>query len=213
MLFVDNTILPHILVDKLEDVGLPQSTCMWINSFLSLRTTPQWWNLYQGDESAYRGEVEQLLGLCKENNLLLNTTKTKELIIDYRRKKTDITPLSISGDCVERVADFQFLGVRIEEGLTWSSLVTNTSELLKKAQQRLYFLRALRENNITQRLLLSSYQCSIESILTYLIGIWFTSFSVAQRKTLQRVINMAQKIVHSQHWKNYTVHTESPKHP
>ncbi|KAK3507142.1 hypothetical protein QTP70_008626 [Hemibagrus guttatus] len=40
MLFVDyssafNTILPHILVGKLEDLGLPQSTCMWINSFLS----------------------------------------------------------------------------------------------------------------------------------------------------------------------------------
>ncbi|KAK3548872.1 hypothetical protein QTP70_021264 [Hemibagrus guttatus] len=40
MLFVDyssafNTILPYILVDKLEDLGLPNSTCMWINSFLS----------------------------------------------------------------------------------------------------------------------------------------------------------------------------------
>ncbi|KAK3543919.1 hypothetical protein QTP70_031829, partial [Hemibagrus guttatus] len=146
------------------------------------------------DETAYRNEVERLLGWCKENNLLLNTTssKTNELIIDYRRKETDITPLYISGDCVERVADFWFLGVQIEEGLTWS---TNTSELLKKAQYRLYFLRALRKNNITQRLLVFFYRCSIESILTYCIGVGFTSCSVAQRKTLQRVINMAQKIV------------------
>ncbi|KAK3532681.1 hypothetical protein QTP86_027807 [Hemibagrus guttatus] len=40
MLFVDyssafNTILSHILVGKLEDLGLPHSTSMWINSFLS----------------------------------------------------------------------------------------------------------------------------------------------------------------------------------
>ena len=46
---------------------------------------------------------------CKANNLLHNTAKTKELIIDYRRKKTEITPLFISRDCVERVAYFQFL--------------------------------------------------------------------------------------------------------
>ncbi|KAK3509436.1 hypothetical protein QTP70_035088 [Hemibagrus guttatus] len=42
MLFVDyssafNTILPYIPVGKLEDLGFPHSTCMWINSFLSDR--------------------------------------------------------------------------------------------------------------------------------------------------------------------------------
>ncbi len=40
-----------------------------------------------GDESAYRDEVEQLSVWCIENNMALNTTKTKELIIDCRRKK------------------------------------------------------------------------------------------------------------------------------
>ncbi|XP_061433262.1 uncharacterized protein LOC133358830 [Lethenteron reissneri] len=42
MLFVDyssafNTILPHKLVEKLGDLGIPHSTCMWIYSFLSGR--------------------------------------------------------------------------------------------------------------------------------------------------------------------------------
>lgn len=122
-----------------------------------------------GDESAYRHEVEQLRVWCRENNLLLNTSKTKELVIDFRKKKTDIPPLLISRDCVERVADFHFLGVHIEHDLTWS---VNTSELLKKVQQRLYFLRVLRTNITTQRLLVSS--CT-----------------VAQRKELQRIINTA----------------------
>lgn len=47
----------------------------------------------EGDESAYRDEVEQLSVWCIENNLILNTTKTKELIIDFRRNKMDIQPL------------------------------------------------------------------------------------------------------------------------
>ncbi|KAK3561725.1 hypothetical protein QTP86_012698 [Hemibagrus guttatus] len=249
LLFVDfsslfNTILPYKLMDKLGDLGLPHSTCMWIYSFLTGRSqrvrvghhtstvlsistgspqgcvlSPLLYTLFThdctpthhsntivkfaddiivaglisgGDESAYRDEVERLTVWCRENNLLLNTSKTKELVIDYRRKKTDILPLIISGDCVERVADFCLLGIYIEEDLTWS---VNTSELLKKAQQRLHFLRVLRKNNITQRLLVSFYRCSIESLLKYCICVWYTSCTVAQRKALQRVINMAQKII------------------
>ncbi|KAK3515914.1 hypothetical protein QTP86_004966, partial [Hemibagrus guttatus] len=43
LLFVDfssvfNTILPYKLMDKLGDLGLPHSTCMWIYSFLTGRS-------------------------------------------------------------------------------------------------------------------------------------------------------------------------------
>ncbi|KAK3548896.1 hypothetical protein QTP70_021243, partial [Hemibagrus guttatus] len=69
--------------------------------------------LYKGHESAYRDEVERLTVWCRENNLLLNTSKTKELVIDYRRKKTDIIPLIISGDCVEKVAQKRLHFLRV----------------------------------------------------------------------------------------------------
>nr|XP_024655500.1 LOW QUALITY PROTEIN: NACHT, LRR and PYD domains-containing protein 12 [Maylandia zebra] len=182
MLFVDyssafNTILPYKLDAKLKDLGLPHSTCKWINSFLTDRRqrvrvgcytspalnlstgspqgcglSPLLYSLYThdctpahqsnaivkfaddttvvglisgGDESAYRDEVERLSSWCKDNNLLLNTKKTKELIIDYRRHKTEIQPLIISDDCVERVADFRFLGVSIEGNLSWSRIISH----------------------------------------------------------------------------------------
>lgn len=41
---------------------------------------------------------------------------------------------------------FWFLGVHIEEDLTWS---ISTKALTKKAQQRLYFPRILRKNHLT----------------------------------------------------------------
>lgn len=106
--------------------------------------------------------------LPREHSLLLNTSRTKELIIVFRKKrKTDIPPLIISNNCAERVADLHFPGVHIEN-LTWSA---NTSELLRKAQQRLHLLRALMKSNITQRLLVSFYRCSIESMLTYCMSV------------------------------------------
>ena len=104
---------------------------------------------------------------CREDNLLLNTSKTKD-VIDFRRKKTDILPPYIDGDSVERVVGVRFLGVHLEEDLTWA---VNTLELLKEAQQRLHFLKVLRKN-ISQRLLVSFYRRSIESILTYCIYIY-----------------------------------------
>ncbi|XP_039672022.1 uncharacterized protein LOC120568514 [Perca fluviatilis] len=79
-------------------------------------------------------------------------------------------------DCVERVADFRFLRVHIKESLSWS---VNTSEMLKKAQQRLYFLRILKRNKITQRLLVSFDPASIERILTYCMCVWYTGCTAA----------------------------------
>jgi DNA gyrase inhibitor GyrI len=45
-----------------------------------------------GEESTYRSEVEQLVQWCEDNNLILNTTKTKELNIDYRKRQASTFP-------------------------------------------------------------------------------------------------------------------------
>lgn len=148
-----------------------------------------------GDESAYRAEVERLLGWCSENNLSLNIKKTKELIIDFRRKQEQHPPLFINGEEVERVSSFKFLGTNISDDLTWSK---NTQSLVKKSQRRLYFLRSLRKVNLSQQHLVSFYRCTIESVLTYGICIWYGSCSVAEKKALQRVVNSAQKITNTQ---------------
>ncbi|KAK3517034.1 hypothetical protein QTP70_032526, partial [Hemibagrus guttatus] len=41
--------------------------------------------IQDGDESAYRQEIEQLAAWCSCNNLELNTLKTEEMIADFRR--------------------------------------------------------------------------------------------------------------------------------
>uniref|UniRef100_A0A3B3SGG7 Reverse transcriptase domain-containing protein n=1 Tax=Paramormyrops kingsleyae TaxID=1676925 RepID=A0A3B3SGG7_9TELE len=138
-----------------------------------------------GDESAYRDEVGKLTAWCSNNNLLLNTAKTQELIVDFRKKADNIQPLIINGDCVGRVSDSRFLGVTISKDLTWGA---HTSEVVKKAQKRLYFLRVLRKNHIPEKLLVSFYRCTVESIMVY-------SCTVAQRKELHRIIEVPQRIV------------------
>ena len=125
------------------------------------------------------------------NNLQLNTSKTKEIIIDFRRHSPAHAPLHINGDCVERVPSCKFLGTCISQELSWS---TNTTAIKKKAEERLHFLRILRKKQLEQKLLVSFYRSTIESVLTYCITARYAGSSAADRTALQRVIDPAQKI-------------------
>ncbi len=100
---------------------------------------------------------------CQENHLSLNIDKTKELVVDFRRQSREHTPISIDKTPVERVNSFKFLCVHITEDLTWSA---HTDAVLKKAHQRLFFLRRLRKFGTSPSILRSFYTCTVESILT-----------------------------------------------
>ncbi len=95
------------------------------------------------DETTYLDEVERLKSWCQDNCLSLNVSKTKELIVDFRkRQQRPYTPLMISGTPVERVSSFKYLGVNSSEDLTWTAHIQTQ---VKKARQRLYHLRQLRK--------------------------------------------------------------------
>jgi hypothetical protein len=84
------------------------------------------------NETAYREEIRDLTVLCKDNNLLLIVTKTKEMIVDYRKRRTNHAPFLIDGAVVEQVETFKFLGVHITNRLTWCKHTRQT--VLKRAQ-------------------------------------------------------------------------------
>ena len=84
--------------------------------------------------------MASLVSWCQGNNLDLNADKTKVVIVDMKKKKRPHGPLYIWELEVERVSSFKYLG--ISEDLTWS---LSTTQLVKRAQQQLYFLRRLRK--------------------------------------------------------------------
>ncbi len=144
------------------------------------------------DETHYREEVAQLAEWCGANNLSLNVEKTKEVVMDFRRNSVDHPPLTIDTSTVERVSSTKFLGVHITEDLTWT---TNTKSISKKAQQRLHFLRRLKRASLPPPILTTFYRGTIESVLTSCITVWYGNSCAADRKTLQRTVNTAAKII------------------
>ncbi|KAI4887924.1 hypothetical protein NFI96_022449, partial [Prochilodus magdalenae] len=109
-----------------------------------------------------------------------------------RKKQERVhTSITTNGAAVERVSSFKFLGVHITEELTWSE---HTTRVVKKAQQRLFFLRRLRRFGMDPRILRTFYTCTVESILTGSITTWYGSCTAIERKALQRVVRTAQYI-------------------
>ena len=94
-------------------------------------------------ETAHREEVRELAVWCQDNNHSLNVSKTKELIVDYRKRCAEQAPINNDGAVVERVESFKFLGVHITSQLSWSKHVKT---VVKRARQNLFPLRRLRKD-------------------------------------------------------------------
>ena len=150
--------------------------------------------IHNSDESAYLGEVERLAGWCSENDLELNVSKTKEMVFDCKKKKTPLVPLAIAGEVVEKVKSFKFLGTTISSDLKWDE---NFSSAIKKAHQRLFFLRQLKKFKVSLSILTQFYRAAIESILTFSITVWYSSACQKDKDQLDRIVRTASKIIGS----------------
>jgi hypothetical protein len=67
-----------------------------------------------------REEVRDLAVWCQVNNISLNVSKTKEMIVDYRKRRAEQAPINIDWAAVEQVESFKFLGVYIANKLSRS---------------------------------------------------------------------------------------------
>ena len=117
-------------------------------------------------------EVRDLAVWCQDNNLSPNVSKTKELILDYRKQRAEHAPIDINGAVMERVESHKFLGVNITKELSWS-IQTNT--VMKKARQCLFPLRRLKRFDMGPQIFKKFYSYNIKSILTDYINVWYSN--------------------------------------
>ncbi|KAI2652501.1 hypothetical protein H4Q32_005735 [Labeo rohita] len=217
-----NTIIPSTLSIKLEHLGLSPLICQWISNFLTGRSqavrmgryvsasltlstgapqgcvlSPLLYSLYTYDCVATTNSTTIIkfaddtvvVGLVSDNDETAYI-KTKELIVDFstKQERNYETP-NINESPVERVDSFRYLGVHITQDLSWSCHI---NIVVKKAWQRLYHLRCLRDFRLPSKVLRNFYSWTIESILTGNITTWFGNSTMQDRQALQRV---ARKIV------------------
>ena len=143
-------------------------------------------------DSVYFSEVERFSSWCKENYLDLNATKTKELVIDFRRNPDVVPDLFIDGVKVERVNEYKYLGTIIDSKLNFSA---NSHAIHRKCQSRIYCLQKLRSLHVDSHILQTFYTSFIESVLTFSFICWYGGLCVKSKNVLERVVNVCGKIV------------------
>ena len=104
--------------------------------------------------------------------------KTKKMIVEYRKKRTEHAPTLIDRAVVEQVESCKFLSVHITNKLSWSK---HTKTVVKRARQSLFPLRRLKRFGMGPQILKKFYSCTIESITA-----WYGNCSASDCKALQR---------------------------
>ena len=89
---------------------------------------------------------------------------------------------------VEIVQHFKFFGSIISSNLKWELNVVN---IVKKAQQRLYFLRRLRSFRLTTQVMLNFYR----AVPIFSITVWFGLITQKETLRLNRVVKTASRII------------------
>ena len=144
------------------------------------------------DDNYYFTEVSKFTEWCEMNYLMLNVSKTKELVIDFRQKPSYLPDLVIKGEKVERVSQHKCLGTVLDSKLNFDQ---NTALIQEKYHSRMYLLQKLRNPSANPSVLQMFYRAFIESVLTFSFFGWFGSLSVKNKTVLARVVNVCSKIV------------------
>ena len=111
--------------------------------------------------------------------------------MDFRKKQPH-SPPSLCATPQSTVESFRFLGTILSQDLKWE---LNISSLIKKSQQRMYFLRQLKKFNLPWTMMVHFYTAIIKSILTSSIAIWYAAAITKVKSRLQCIIRTAEKVI------------------
>ena len=111
-------------------------------------------------------ELEHIPKCAANNNLALNLSKTKEMIVKRPHTKTDIPPVTPG---VERVAFMNIVGVMFQGNMSFTMQV---DRLVARSAQTMYTLNTLKNRELSNCALWEVTCATLLSRLTYASQAW-----------------------------------------
>ena len=184
----------HVASDKFDPVLYADDTTL--SAHLALFNP----NIKQCNQlsNSINHELEKIyIWLCA-NKLSLNIDKTKYMIIHYKQRNIgDINlDIKIQGIDIERVQDFCFLGLTINENMTWHSHINRINSKISRTLGALNRLK----NFLPTDVLRTIYNSLILPHITYCIIIW--GFEC------QRLTKIQKRCIRTVCCAKYNAHTE-----
>lgn len=103
------------------------------------------------------------------NHMLINSKKTKDMLLTFRKSPTIPDSLHLGNCELERVNVFKLLGVWFQDDIRWKHHI---EEMTKKANKRLFLLRECRKANLPKDVGITLYNTKIRHLLEYASPVW-----------------------------------------
>ena len=164
----------------------------------------------EDNDAEYRQCVEFVNTWANNNYLHLNVSKTKEMIWDFRKSCLDSAPIKINNSEVEIVSAYKYLGLIIDDRLSFEQHVKSQ---IKKANKRLYHIRAMRSIKVSPHIIAMFYNATIPSVLMYTGVAFYGMLTQALKEDLHRPYRICEKIAgpDCQLQDNETIHNKRLK--
>ncbi len=124
------------------------------------------------------------------NHLIINTKKN-EMVFDPKLIGNH-SPVFIHEEPIKQVCSYKYLGVYMDNLLTWGPHVDG---ICSRVQQRLHFLRILRVYGVQQKVMYLFYKAVIGSVLHYGYTVWFGNITVQSKAKLAHLVKTAMGII------------------
>ena len=145
----------------------------------------------RGENSNLQVQVNNIVSWCDENHLLINSSKTKELLFSNQRHQPNPDPITIKQKDIERVDEYKYLGTIVTSKLKFSA---NTDLVTEKISKRLYIMKRLSKLGVSATTIKLAYEAFIESVIAFHLAIIYKHLSADDIKDLNRQIHIAYKL-------------------
>ena len=248
ILFLDyssafNTIRPHLLVDKLSKLDVPESLQLWIFDYLTNRCqyvrtshersgkrtintgapqgcvlSPVLFVLYTNDlawdtpnvfiskyaddtaiaglftsedNSEYLNCISFVNNWCADNFLKLNVSKTKELVLDFRKSRVGYDPVVINDMVVDTCDSYKYLGIHFDCKLKFVDQVDN---VYKKSLKKLYYIRTMYQLNVDKTIINLFFNAVVIPAMVYCIVCYYEFLTCDLKNRLDKPGKICKKI-------------------
>ena len=144
-------------------------------------------------------DLKNLVNWLNANKISLNVKKTEMVIFKSKRKKfNDTVKIKLSGKRIYPTASVKYLGVKIDQHLTWQHHINDLSVKLNRANALLFKIRKF----VDDKILRSIYFAIFESNLNYCSLVWAQNYNV-----INRLVILQKKAIRIMNYQPQNSHT------
>ena len=145
-------------------------------------------------------QLNETANYAKDNGMRINFKKTKVMVFNPCNSIDFMPELSLDDNELEVVDEIKLLGLVIRSDLKW---VSNTENIVNKANKRLWILRRLKYLGAQGIDLVDIYIKQIRSVLELAVPAWHSGITLVEQIDIERVQRCAAHIILGEDYNSY----------